>query len=300
MLTIFGSIALDTTRTPFNVKSKILGGAATYSSLAASYFTKCNLVGIVGSDFPDEYWRVLDNRADTRGVVLDKERKTFHYDSSFDYDLSKRTTNKTELNVIENFEPSLPSSYQNSQYVYLANNDPIQNIKLLNLFSNPKLTICDTIEFWIKNKKEEVIEMIKKTQGVIINDDEARMLCNTSNLVKCSKAIKSLGSDFVIIKKGENGCFLYYEDTLFPFPAYPVEDIVDPTGAGDSFAGAFIGYISNANKIDLITLKEAIIYGNILGSFVVEDYGIQKLLQISFSDIVDRYNKYKRITSFIN
>lgn len=297
MLTIFGSIALDTTRTPFITQARILGGAATYASLSASYFNDCAIVGIVGNDFPEEYWNILRRKADVKGIIRDKFGKTFHYDSSFDYDLSKRTTNKTELNVIEKFEPTLPKDYTKSEFIYLANNDPQQNIKLLEYFNNPKLTICDTIEYWIKNKKEDVIEMIKRTNGVIINDDEARMLCKVSNLVKCAKIIKSWGPEIVVIKKGENGCFLFYEDIIYPLTAYPIEDIVDPTGAGDSFAGAFIGYIASKNKVGLSTLKEASIFGNILGSFVVEGFGVKRLLELSIEDIINRYNNYKKIVS---
>ena len=298
MVTVFGTIALDTTRTPFKVETKIIGGAATFAALSCSLFTRTSIVGVVGSDFPSEYKQILDNRLDTRGIITKQYDKTFHYDSSFDYDLSHRISNKTELNVIKNFQPILPDEYINSEYVYLANNDPLQNMKILEYFSNPKLIICDTIEYWILNKREDVIRMMSKVNGVVINDDEARLLCKTTNLIKCAKIIMSWGPQFTIIKKGEHGSLFLMNDTIFPAPAYPMEDIVDPTGAGDSFAGGFIGYIAQKKSMDMNIIKEAVIYGNVMGAFVVEDFGVKKLLSITKDDIENRYKKYRDIVKF--
>jgi sugar/nucleoside kinase (ribokinase family) len=301
VLTVFGSIALDTTRTPFQTKERILGGAATYASLSGSFFVPVSLIGIVGHDFPQNYQVILENRVDVRGLMKHNEKKTFFYDSSFDYDLSHRTTNKTELNVIENYEPVVPLEYENSKFVYLANNDPDQNIKILKKFKQPELVVCDTIEFWIREKKNSVISMMEQTNGVIINDQEARLLCNASNLIKCGKQILSWGPKFVIIKKGEHGVLLFYNDDVFPIPGFPLEDVVDPTGAGDSFAGGFIGcLISKYQKnffdnLDLV--KESIMYGNIMGTFAIEDFGINKLLGINFNDVMFRHKKYKSLLS---
>ncbi|MFL6330985.1 MAG: PfkB family carbohydrate kinase, partial [Nitrososphaeraceae archaeon] len=269
MITVFGTIALDTTRTPFKTQTRIMGGAATYASLSSSIFTSTSIVGIVGSDFPTEYRNILDDRVDTRGVITKEDGKTFHYDSSFDYDLYHRTSNKTELNVIEDFEPVIPNQYIDSEYVYLANNDPIQNIKILEHFSNPKLIVCDTIEYWILNQKQDIIKMMSKVDGVVINDEEARLLCKTTNLIKCAKLIMSWGPWFTIIKKGEHGSLFVNDDTVFPAPAYPMEEIVDPTGAGDSFAGGFMGHIAKQNSLSVNTMKEAVIYGNVMGAFAV-------------------------------
>src|ERR671932_234335 len=298
MITVFGTIALDTTRTPFRTQKRIMGGAATYASLSSSLFTSTSIVGIVGSDFPVEYRSILDRRVDTRGIITREDGKTFHYDSSFDYDLYHRTANKTELNVIAGFEPAIPDEYIDSEYVYLANNDPIQNIKILEYFSNPKLIVCDTIEYWILNQKQDIIKMMSKVNGVVINDDEARLLCKTTNLIKCAKIIMSWGPQFTIIKKGEHGSLFLMNDTIFPAPAYPMEDIVDPTGAGDSFAGGFIGYIAHKKSMDMNIMKEAVIYGNVMGAFVVEDFGIKKLLSITKEDIENRYKKYRDIVKF--
>ncbi|MFL6338156.1 MAG: PfkB family carbohydrate kinase [Nitrososphaeraceae archaeon] len=298
MITVFGTIALDTTRTPFKTQTRIMGGAATYASLSSSIFTSTSIVGIVGSDFPTEYRNILDDRVDTRGVITKEDGKTFHYDSSFDYDLYHRTSNKTELNVIEDFEPVIPNQYIDSEYVYLANNDPIQNIKILEHFSNPKLIVCDTIEYWILNQKQDIIKMMSKVDGVVINDEEARLLCKTTNLIKCAKLIISWGPWFTIIKKGEHGSLFVNDDTVFPAPAYPMEEIVDPTGAGDSFAGGFMGHIAKQNSLSVNTMKEAVIYGNVMGAFAVEGFGVKKLLEITKEDVQNRYETYRNIVNF--
>ena len=298
MITVFGTIALDTTRTPFKTQTRIMGGAATYASLSSSLFTSTSIVGIVGSDFPSEYRNILDNRVDTRGIITKGDGKTFHYDSSFDYDLYHRTSNKTELNVIADFEPVIPDQYIDSEYVYLANNDPIQNIKILKYFSNPKLIVCDTIEYWILNRKQDIIKMISRVDGVVINDEEAKLLCKTTNLIKCAKLIMSWGPWFTIIKKGEHGSLFVNSDTVFPAPAYPMEEIVDPTGAGDSFAGGFMGYIAKHNSMSINTMKEAVIYGNVMGAFAVEGFGVKKLLEITKQDVQNRYETYSDIVKF--
>ena len=298
MLTVFGTIALDTIRTPFKTETMILGGAATFASISSSIFTRTSIVGVIGSDFPPEYKKMLDDRLDTRGVISKSDGKTFHYDSSFDYDLSHRKSNKTELNVIADFQPTIPDDYSHSEYVYLANNDPIQNMKILKYFSNPKLTVCDTIEYWILNKPNDVIKMMSQVDGVVINDEEARLLCKTSNLVKCAKIITSFGPRFAIIKKGEHGSLFFIDDMIFPAPAYPMEEIVDPTGAGDSFAGGFIGYISQKNDVSISTMKEAVVYGNVLGAFSVEDFGIRRLIDITRKDVDARYKKYRSIVHY--
>ena len=298
MLAVFGTIALDTTRTPFAIQSKILGGAATFASLSSSFFTQTSIIGIVGSDFPAEYRKILDRRMDTRGIVRNDNGRCFHYDSTFDYDLSHRTTNKTELNVIADFNPAPPSEYIDTDYLYLANNDPVQNMKILEHFSNPKLTVCDTIEYWILYRRNEVIKMMRQVNGVIINQEEARLLCKEHNLIKCAKYIMSLGPEFTVIKKGENGALLFFEDLIFPAPAYPLDVVVDPTGAGDSFAGGFMGYIAQQKKKTTNVMKEAVIYGNVMGAFAVQDFGVSALLSLSKSDIQNRYEQYRGMISF--
>lgn len=298
MLTVFGTIALDTTRTPFKTEIKIMGGAATFASLSSSFYTHTSIVGVIGSDFPSHYRKILDNRLDTKGIITNLQDKTFHYDSTFDYDLSHRTTNKTELNVIAHFEPTIPDEYRKSQYIYLANNDPIQNIKLLEFFPNPKLTVCDTIEYWILNKRDDVIKMMSKVNGVVINDEEARLLCKTANLIKCAKMIMSWGPQFTVIKKGEHGSLLFMDDYIFPAAAYPMEEIIDPTGAGDAFAGGFIGYLAQQDNLKIRTFKEAVVHGNVMGAFAVEDFGVKRLLAITKEDIQKRFELYRKTVEF--
>ncbi len=249
---------------------------------------------------PPEHLAALSSKGlDTRGIVTVKGGRTFHYDSSFDYDLSNRTTNKTELGVVAGFDPIIPEEYAKSDYVYLANNDPKQNIKILQHFDSPKLVVCDTIEFWINGARDDVVSMISKTDGVVINDNEARLLCKEANLAKCAKKIISWGSKFAIIKKGENGAILFTSDGLiFPAAAFFLDEIVDPTGAGDSFAGGFLGHIARKSRADFSTMKEAVIYGNVMGSFAVEDFGVKRLLGITKQDVEERYIKYRNLVQF--
>ena len=297
MLTVFGTVALDTTRTPFHTVERILGGTATFASIAASNYVPTSIVGIVGNDFPASYMEILKNRLDIRGLSISETDKTFHYDSSFGYDLYKRTTNKTELNVISNYQSTVPTAFVDSEYVYLANNDPVQNMNLLNQVSHPKLVICDSMDFWILNKRDDVIKMINKVDGIILNESEARLLFKENSILKCARLLVSNGPSFALINKGENGSLLFYENEFYPIPGYPTETIKDPTGAGDSFGGAFIGYLCTQGQINSKSLKDAMIHGNIMGSFAIEDYGIQRLVNISNKDIKQRYEKYKEILS---
>lgn len=300
MLTVFGTMALDTTRTPFRTEERILGGAATFASLAASAFTKTSMVAAIGEDMPNENISALQKKGvDTKGIVTVRGGKCFHYDSSFDYNLSSRTTLKTELNVIANFNPVIPEQYAKSEYVYLANNDPEQNIKILKLFDSPKLVVCDTIEYWIQSAPKKVAEMIAKTDGVVINDSEARLFCNEANLARCAKKILAMGPKFTIIKKGEHGAVLFdKEGQVFPAAAFFLDEITDPTGAGDSFAGGFLGHIARKGRADFRTMKEAVIYGNVMGSFAVEDFGVQRLLALTQGDVEARYEKYRSLVQF--
>lgn len=293
-------MALDTTRTPFRTEERILGGAATFASLAASAFTKTSMVAAIGEDMPADNISVLQKRGvDTNGIVKVNGGKCFHYDSAFDYNLSSRTTLKTELNVIADFDPVIPEQCTKSEYVYLANNDPEQNIKILSLFDRPKLVVCDTIEYWIQTAPGKVVEMIGRTDGVVINDSEARLLCNEANIARCAKKILSMGPRFAIIKKGEHGAVLFDKDgQVFPAAAFFLDEIADPTGAGDSFAGGFLGHVARKGRSDFRTLKEAVIYGNVMGSFAVEDFGVKRLLALTQNDVEERYEKYRNLVQF--
>jgi sugar/nucleoside kinase (ribokinase family) len=297
MLTVFGSVALDTIRTPKKVLKDVLGGAATFAAISASFFVKPGLIAVIGQDFPKKYHQLLNKFLDLDGLRL-ASGKTFRYDGSYDETLSHRTTNKTELNVLGNFDPTVPEEYKKSEFVYLANNDPVQNIKVIKEFDRLKFSMCDTIDFWISTKRDYVIKMMGMVDSVVINDEEAKLLTKTQNLIKCAKKIMEWGVQYVIIKKGEHGSLLFYEDVVFPSPAFSMENILDPTGAGDSFAGGMIGYMASKNNTKFSVIREAAVYGNIMGSFAVEEYGIDGLSCLKKSQIQKRFNQYKKMVRF--
>ena len=297
MLTVFGSTALDTIRTPTRVLKDVLGGAATFAGISSSFFVNTGLIAVVGKDFPKKYHKILASRLNLDGLSV-KDGKTFRYDGKYDKTLSSRTTLRTELNVLENFQPTVPEQYKKSQFVYLANNDPDQNVELIKEFDRVKFSMCDTIEFWISTKRASVIKMFKKVDAVVINDEEARLLTKEFNLIKCAKKIMDWGTRYVIIKKGEHGSLLFFEDIIFPSMAFSIENAIDPTGAGDSFAGAMIGYLASKKKTDLAAIKKSTVYGNVMGSFAVQGYGLDGLLQIKKSDIKKRVALYEKITRF--
>jgi len=227
-----------------------------------------------------------------------KDGKTFRYSGSYDNTLSLRTTLRTDLNVLKNFKPVVPEDYKKSKFVYLANNDPDQNTSLITEFDNVKFSMCDTIDFWISTKRASVIKMFKSVDAVVINDEEAKLLTKEFNLIKCAKKIMGWAAKYVIIKKGEHGSLMFFEDVIFTSAAFSLEKIVDPTGAGDSFAGAMMGYLTSKNKTDLAAIKKSVIYGNVMGSFAVEGYGPEVLLRIKKSDIKKRMTQYEKMTRF--
>lgn len=297
MLVNVGSISLDTTRTPFKTVTEVLGGSGTYFSLAAGYFTRTGLIGVVGDDFPGEYMELLMSRIDVTGIDVAKG-KNFRFDSSFGFDLGSRVTNKTELNVFGEWAPTVPQEYRDAEYLYLGNVAPRQQLSVLDEIDDPKLTIADTIEFWIKNTREDLLEVISRVDGMVLNDDEVRQICETPNIIQGAKKIIDMGAKFIIVKKGEHGSILFTEDTIFPTCGYPLENVVDPTGAGDSFAGGFMGHIARKGKIDAATMKEAVVYGNVMGSFVVEEYSSNRFLELTMDDIEERYARYKAMIAF--
>ncbi len=297
MLTVFGSTALDTIRTPKKVLKDVLGGAATFAAISASFFVKPGLIAVIGNDFPKKYHNILKKYVDLKGLTV-LDGKTFRYDGSYDKTLSIRKTLKTELNVLADFKPNVPDEYKKSDFVYLANNDPEQNAKIINEFDNVRFSMCDTIEFWIATKRNAVIKMIKSVDAVVINDEEAKLLTKEENLIKCAKKMMSWGAKYIIIKKGEHGSLLFHEDIIFPSVGFSLESILDPTGAGDSFAGAMIGYLASKRKTSFSEIKNSVIYGNIMGSFAVEKYGIDALTTIKRSDITKRLKQYEKMVKF--
>jgi len=297
MLTVFGSTALDTIRTPKKTLKNVLGGAATFAAISASNFVKTGLIAVVGNDFPNEHHQILSKYLDLQGFTV-QQGKTFRYDGKYDNTLSIRETLKTELNVLADFKPTVPEEYRKSQFVYLANNDPDQNSKLIKEFDKVKFSMCDTIEFWISSKRDSVIKMIKEVDAVVINDEEAKLLTKEFNLIKCAKKMMEWGAKYVIIKKGEHGSLMFFDDVIFPSAGFSLEDVVDPTGAGDSFAGGMIGYLASKKSTNLSEIKKAVVYGNVLGSFAVEKYGLAGLLSLKKSDITKRIRLYEKMIRF--
>ena len=297
MLSVFGSIASDTIRTPKRTLENVLGGAATFAAISASNFVDTGLIAVVGDDLPEKYHKILSERLDLQGLTI-KKGKTFHYDGKYDEALGVRTTLSTELNVLTDFRPSIPNDYRKSEFVYLANNDPEQNVLVLEQFDKIKFSMCDTIDFWISTKRDAVIKMIQSVDGVVINDEEARLLTKEFNLIKCAKKMMEWGVKYIIIKKGEHGSLMFYQDTIFPMPGFPLVDVLDPTGAGDSFAGAMIGYLAGKNTTSFSDIKKAITYGNVMGSFAVGGYGLDGLLGIKDGDIENRCKIYEDMIRF--
>ena len=297
MLTVFGSIALDTIRTPKKTLKNILGGSATYAAISASNFVDTGIIAVVGKDFPKQDHNILSKYLDLQGLTI-KDGKTFRYDGKYDNTLSTRSTLKTELNVLTDFKATVPEAYKKSEFVYLANSDPEQNVSIIKEFDKVKFSMCDTIDFWISTKREAVIKMIKAVDAVVINDEEAKLLTKEFNLIKCAKKMMQWGVKYVIIKKGEHGSLMFYDDVIFPTAGFSLEDVVDPTGAGDSFAGAMIGYLASKKSTSKSDIKKAVVYGNVLGSFAVERYGLDGLLKIKNGDIAKRVKIYEKMIKF--
>ncbi len=296
MIICTGSIALDTTRTPFRTVERVLGGSASYFSVSASFFDRVGVVSAVGEDFPLEYWTLLAEKGvDLTGVQRAKG-ETLFFDSSFDYDLHDRRTNELRLNVLANFKPIVPASFKKADVLFLATNAPETQLHVLQQV-NAKITLMDTIEYYIENDLRNLLEVVKRVDGVVLNDVEARMLAQTPNLVTAGKKIAGMGPEIVLIKKGEHGSILFHEQEAYPFPAYPLENVVDPTGAGDSYAGGFVGHLARrltqGGRVSESVLKEAVVYANVLGSFAVEDYSLDKLFSISRDDVERRFNHYR-------
>ncbi|MFH1520132.1 MAG: PfkB family carbohydrate kinase [Candidatus Micrarchaeota archaeon] len=293
-ITCSGSIALDTTRTPFKTVENVLGGAASYFSLSARFFADVHISSVVGDDFPQEYWDLLETQGIDLEGVQKKKGKTFHYDCSYSFDLYQRFTNKTDLNLLGVYEPWVPEKSRNNEFVYLATMPPAKQREILRQHTGSKFSMMDTIEFYIRGEYQDLLETMKLVDCVVLNDAEARMLGEDSNLVKCGKKISKMGPKIVIIKKGEHGCILFFEKHVVPFPAFPLENVVDPNGAGDSFAGGFMGSLAkqNAKKPTLENLKQAMAYANVMGSIVVSDYSVVPLSTSKIEDVEKRYKEY--------
>ncbi len=299
-LLVIGSVAFDAIETPFGKTDKIIGGAATYISMVSSYLTnQVNLVGVVGEDFPQAHINLLQEMGvDTEGLQQKIGEKSFFWSGRYHNDMNSRDTLVTELNVLENFDPIVPENYQDCQYLMLGNLSPQVQATVINRLNNrPKLVAMDTMNFWMDIALEPLKETIKQVDVLIINDEEARQLSGEYSLVKASRIIREMGPKYLVIKKGEHGALLFHEDNIFSAPALPLEEVFDPTGAGDSFAGGFISYLAKTDDISFENMKRAVIYGSAMASFCVEKFGTERLVGLTQQEIEQRVEAFISLSS---
>ena len=294
---VIGSVALDTITSPSGYSKEILGGSATYFSISASFFTRVNLVATVGQDFQNKHRKLISSFGiDTKGLETQKG-KTFRWEGSYLDDLNCAKTIKTQLNVFSEFRPKIPEEYKDNKYIFLANIDPDLQLFLLRKAKGDTFIGCDSMNYWIMNKKTPLKKLIKKTSVVFLNDSEAKMFSDESNILNAGKFLISLGPKFAIIKRGEYGSMLFAKDFIFIAPAYLLDNVCDPTGAGDAFAGGFMGYLAKVDKINTNTLKKAVLHGTVMASFTVQDFSVNKFLTINKKDIEARYKNFRKMIS---
>ncbi|MBF0492251.1 MAG: sugar kinase [Deltaproteobacteria bacterium] len=295
---VVGSIALDSVETPFGKIEEGLGGSATHFSTSASFLSPPYLVGVVGQDFPQQHLDFLASRGVHLEGLQKKEGKTFRWKGRYEFDLNTAHTLDTQLNVFLSFYPELPSSYRNKEIVFLANIDPELQMKVIEQAQNPKLIALDTMNFWISSKKEALIKTLNKVNLMFINEGEARELTGESNLVKAARKIRSWGPQTIALKRGEYGALLFHGDEIFSAPGLPLEEIKDPTGAGDSFAGGFLGYLAKSGDLSFNNLKKATIYGSVMASFNVEDFSLDRFRRLKNEEIEMRYQEFMKLAHF--
>ena len=297
-LLVVGSIAFDSIETPKGSVEDALGGSATFFSYAASFFTKPRLVGVVGDDFPAEHWQLLSARnIDTTGLVT-QTGKTFRWKGRYHQDMNTRDTIAVHLNVLNTFDPVLPQSFRDSSHVFLANSSPVLQKKVLEQISRPQLVMADTMDLWIETQHDELMSLLPELDGLLLNDSEARLLSEEDNLVRSGQTIRQMGPKFVIVKKGEHGAMLFSEDGVFAIPAYPTANVIDPTGAGDSFAGGLMGYLDSDQTPPPGRLRRAMVYGSVLASLTVEGFGLDRLTWTKRNEIEERVEQYRTMLAF--
>jgi cytidine kinase len=298
-LTVVGSVAFDALETPFGQRDKILGGAGTHFSLSASFFTDVRAVGVVGGDFGDDEWAVFQrHNINTDDIEIVKEGKTFFWRGKYEYDMNVAHTLDTQLNVFETFQPKLSPESKNSRILFLANILPMLQKEVREQCEKAEFVAMDTMNFWISSMKEALLETVKVVDCIIINDAEARQLTDEPNIHKAAKIILGYGLKAVVIKRGEYGATLFTKDSYFACPAYPLESVFDPTGAGDTFAGGFMGYIASQKEISDDVMRRAMIYGSVMASFNVEEFGTERVDRLTYSEINERFKKFKTMTHF--
>jgi len=297
-LVVVGTVALDYIETPFKKRDRLFGGSATFFSFSARFFNNVGLVATVGGDFPESYRRLFNaNNIDTEGFRTVKGR-TFKWKCRYEHDMNVRHTIFTHLNVFKDFSPDIPKRYRHYKNLFLANIDPDLQHDVMRQMKGPKFVGCDTMNYWIMNKKKSLLRLIKNVDALLLNDSEARQLTEEPNLIKGIQQILKRGPKIVIVKKGEHGSILATKNSLFSVPAYPLESACDPTGAGDAFAGGFLGYLSRCGKINDSALRKSVVHGTVMASFAVESFGPQRLVKLTRGEINSRYKKFQKLTQF--
>jgi len=297
-LLVVGSVALDTVRTPFGERQDALGGSATFASVAASFFTDVRLVGVIGDDFDPAHVELLRSHAiDLEGLERAPGR-TFRWSGVYGHDLNERTTLDTQLNVFAAFDPRLPPRYAASEYVFLANVDPEVQLRVLEQIDRPRFVALDTMNFWIEGKPEPLRRILTRVDALLLNDSEARMLAGTGNLLRAAAAIRALGPQVLVIKRGEYGAVLFARDEVFSAPGFLLEEVFDPTGAGDTFAGGFMGYLAARGELSSAALRRAVIFGSALASFAVESFSVDRVHTLTHQEIAARFRAFQALTRF--
>lgn len=295
---VVGSVALDSVETPFGKADEVLGGSANYFSAAAAHQTKVQMVGVVGSDYPVEKLEPLRARGVDLSGLERAEGESFRWRGRYRHDLNSAETLETRLGVFSHFKPKLPQQFKDAEYVFLANIDPRLQLDVLSQVTRPKLVACDTMNFWIESRRPDLLELLGRVDLITLNDAEARQLTEQANLVAAARWILERGPKTVLIKKGEHGAFMFTKDTIFFAPAYPLESVFDPTGAGDSFAGGFMGWLARTGDLSEANMRRAVIVGSAMGSFVVEGFSITRLLEVTREDIEARVADFHRLVAF--
>lgn len=299
-LLVVGTMAYDDVKTPFGEREWSLGGSATYFSMSASFFTDVQLVAVVGEDFKEEDIQLLHDKNINLDGVEQRPGKSFHWRGEYGFDLNEAKTLDTQLNVLAEFEPKLPDSYRKASYVFLANIDPVLQRKVLDQVDEPRLVACDTMNFWIDGSLKNLMKTLAKVDILIINEGEARMLANSPNLVVAARIIKEMGPKTLVIKQGEYGALLFHEEAIFSAPALPLDQVFDPTGAGDTFAGGFMGHLARLNEEEISekALRQAIVVGSVMASFTVEQFSVDRLKTLKRKEIAKRFQRFKSLTHF--
>ncbi len=295
---VIGSVAFDSVETPFGRGDDVLGGSATYFSASASFFTGVQLVAVVGEDFPEEPRQFLSSRGVDLSGLQTCPGETFRWKGRYGYDLNEAQTLETHLNVFETFHPQLPESYRQAKYVFLANIDPELQLEVLQQVERPQLIACDTMNFWIDGKRDALVRTLGHVDILVINEAEVRQLAEEANLVKASRAVLTMGPKTLVVKRGEYGVLVFTEHSIFSAPAYPLEEVFDPTGAGDTFAGGFMGYLAATNNLTDETIRKATVFGSVMASFTVENFSLNRLRQLNWAEVEDRFRRFQALTSF--